>query len=76
MHTWMKLAVMLVLVGTSAVASAKGASKGVRIKNGDRYDKSKDFSLHFDQEIRAQRGHPTDADDARPTRHKRVRSTR
>jgi len=79
MHTMTKLALVMVLVGMGASASAKTASRGGQLKNGDRYDKSKDFSLHFDQEVRADRGHRiADDDDAprRPAKHRRAKNMR
>ncbi len=75
MNAWTtKLGVVLVMLSTSGAAGAKASA---RFHNTDRYDKSKDFSLHFDQEVRALRAHPTDDEPPRkPARHKRPRSMR
>ena len=80
MITMAKVGLVVALVSMSAVAGAKSSATGarsVRIHNMDRYDKSKDFSLHFDQEVRSQRGHPSD-DDSAPRRasHRRSRGMR
>jgi hypothetical protein len=63
-----------VVLALGSTAQAKGGRRGGgRIKE-PRYDASRDFSKHFDEEVKREREHPRDEEGVPPRHAKRGRS--